>query len=128
MRDRLAAAWTRGLGWRWPTVLAAVGVLALVTLDIGGVDRPGVPACDSELARETVGRYFRSRAADTADLSGFREITTERHTGRAVTRNCAVDVRLDGDRRAARYRVFRGDGKPAVHITDPWDKRSEGAG
>ena len=127
MRDRVVAAWTRGPGWRWPTLLAAVGILAVVTLDVDFVDRPGVPACDAKLARETVGGYFQSRAADTADLTGFREITTQRAEGRAVARNCAVDVRLDGDRRAARFQVFRGDdGMPAIHVSDPWKKVSAG--
>ena len=81
-------------------------------------------ACDAELARETVGGYFQSRAADAAHLTGFREITTELAEGRAVARNCAVDVRLDGDRRAARFRVFSGGGKPAIHIADPWKRAS----
>ena len=129
MKDRVIAAWTRGPGWRWPVLLAAVGVLAVVTLDIDVVDRPGVPACDADLARETVGGYFQSRADNTADTADFRQVTAERDEGRAVARNCAVDVQLDGDRRAARFRVFHGDdGKPAIHITDPWEQTSEGAG
>jgi hypothetical protein len=104
-------------------------VLAVVTLGVRVVDRPGVPACDADLARETVGGYFQSRADNTADASGFREVAVERDEGRAIARNCAVDVRLDGDRRAARFRVFRGDdGKPAIHITDPWEKTSAGTG
>lgn len=129
MKGRVVAAWTRGPGWRWPVLLAAVGVLAVVTLDVGVVDRSGVPACDADLARETVGGYFQSRADNTADATGFREVTAERDEGRAIARQCAVDVRLDGDRRAARFRVFYGDdGKPAVHITDPWEQTSSGAG
>lgn len=129
MKDRVVAACRRGPAWRWPALLAAVAVLAVVTLDIDVVDRPGVPACDADLARATVRGYFQSRADNTMDTDGFREVTVERADGRAVARSCAVDVRLDGDRRAARFRVFYGDdGKPAVHITDPWEQTSSGAG
>lgn len=129
MKERLVAAWTRGPGWQLPTVLAAVGVLVVMTLDVRVFERPGVPACDADLARETVGSYFQSRTGDTADLAGFREVTAEHDEDRAVARTCAVDVRLDGDRRAARFRVSRDDdGKPAIHITDPWDQTSDGTG